>query len=137
MLLSKLIWQTLFCKTNNLFNLNNLFEYLDKNYVTHLYTALQVSKQVLGEHDDCDDRVFFLFHFTSYLYQSIGVKRPHMTLGICWFWLCLLNSWAWVHIYGTSHVVISMASTCNIMSCEGTYSFRWNPNHQSIDIYFT
>ena len=79
----------------------------------------------------------FFFRFTSYLYQPIGVKWPHMTLWIFWFWFCLLNSWAWVHIYGTSHSVMSMAWTCNIMSCEGTYSFRWDPNHQGIDIYFT
>ena len=26
------------------------------------------------------ERLFFLCHFTSYLYQPIGVKRPHMTL---------------------------------------------------------
>ena len=73
----------------------------------------------------------------EFFFTILPLKTPHMTLWIFWFWFCLLNSWAWVHICGTSHSVMSMVWTCNIMSCEGTYSFRWDSNHQSIDIYFT
>ena len=34
----------------------------------------------------------------------------------------------------TSHNFLSMAKTCDIISCERTYSSGWIPNHQSIDI---
>ena len=67
--------------------------------------------------------IFFLSFFTilPLIYTNQLVLRGLIWHSEYFYSDSTYYSWAWVHIYGTSHSVMSMAWTCYIMSCEGTY----------------